>query len=188
MKYWPIILGMTFGFTVFCFLQFAQMLSWLVKTNLNQQTLCMLGYSICLHLAKNSSICLNRMYVLVFFIQLTNTFESSLDVRLCSGSEGYGEAVSQYAFRCHSLHRLVIEEADIAQWSEHPSVSVMCMGNSIWVFSLCRVNMRAWVSTVLLDVSSQYVRGSQKSLVSCLPLIIIVMSKFKVLTLNHALN
>lgn len=37
------------------------------------------------HLAKNVSSCLNRMHV-SFFIQLTNIFESSLDVRLCSGS------------------------------------------------------------------------------------------------------
>ena len=85
-----------------------------------------------LNLSRNISICVCRMHVLVSsFIQLVDIAESSLDVRLCSGSGGYGDAGSRYGSCRPGSHSLALGEADITQWSGHPSVMGVCVGNSI---------------------------------------------------------
>ena len=94
----------------------------------------------------NSSVCLEDILVSPLHSAGRHIW-AFLDVRLSSGSGGYGFAGSSCGSSHPSSHGLVREEADIAQRARHPSVMSMWVGNST-EFSPCA----AWTGELKLPL------------------------------------
>lgn len=171
MKHWPIILGTTFVFTAFDFLKTSPDLSWLVKTTFNHQIYMYICQTTVyeLHCARKIPVGLNRRHVLVSsFIQLTSIIWVLCRCQALFQSRGDSDAGSRHG-SCHPCSQT---RGGGGQDCTAIGISlgmVMCMGKSIWVFSLCGVNMRAGLPLCLQvwapnrseeDLRSQKARGA----------------------------